>query len=80
MKVAKVDGKHMKDCWFREDDSDPRGWYLDTYSGVQHQSYRGDRYAFLNCNCPECPARLRIRVRDLEDYAVALLAKERAHV
>jgi hypothetical protein len=73
MKDARVIGRHKRDCWYRGDNTDPRGWYLNTYNGVYHDSVRGHRVVYLDCNCPKCPAKLRVRVDRLEDYAVGLL-------
>ena len=73
MKDARVIGRHKRDCWYREDQTNPRGWYLDTYGGVYHLTIRGHPVVFLECNCPGCPARLRVKLALLEDYAVRLL-------
>jgi len=75
VKDAKVVGRHKKDCWFRRDDRHTDAWYLDTWMPQRHESMRGQRVIYLLCNCPECPARLRVKVRMLERYAVAALAK-----
>lgn len=82
--ASKVIGKHMADCYYRDDDTKARVWFLDTWDIAAHveDDGRGRRYLSLTCNSPEgasgyCPARLRLDVATLEDFAVDLLAKGR---
>ena len=73
MKDFKLVGRHKRDCWYR-DGSLGRGWYLDTWHGTYHETIRGHRYIYLECNCPGCTAKLRVRVDLIEDFVEESIA------